>query len=65
MRITALCLSLLTLAGCATGPQLTAVDEGYVAKVEAGAKLGGAQVVWVHMPTRPTTPAEQQQVPNS
>ena len=59
MRLVALSLSLVVLAGCAsTAPQMQ-VDEKYVARVELSARLGGAQVVWVHIPERPIMQAEE------
>ena len=59
MRLVALCLSLFVLSGCASTAPATQVDEQYVARVEQSARLGGAQVVWVHMPQRPVDQTEQ------
>lgn len=47
---------LLLLTGCASAPSSNfVVDEAYVAKVNWGARMGGAQVYWVQMPTIPKT----------
>jgi len=58
MRLVALSLSLVVLAGCASTAPQTQVDEKYVARAELSARLGGAQIVWVNMPRRPVDPAE-------
>lgn len=49
---------LLALAGCATGGPSYTVDEQYVAKAERSARLGGAQLYWIHKPEIPAAPQE-------
>jgi len=51
MRRLMLALGLAGLAGCATAPSpFAGYDTEYMAKVEKGARLGGAQLVWVQPP---------------
>jgi hypothetical protein len=48
-----LLLSVFVLAGCASTMTSTRIDdEKYMSKVEYGAKLGGAQIIWVNPPQK-------------
>ncbi|MBV8464801.1 MAG: hypothetical protein JO218_02540 [Burkholderiales bacterium] len=49
MRVLLLTIACAVLTACASAPY-PAPDENYMSKVERGAHLAGAQVVWVNPP---------------
>jgi hypothetical protein len=65
MRVLLLTIACTVLSACATSPN-PSVDEKYMARVERGAQLGNAQIVWVNPPTEqphveaPAAPQVQQ-----